>query len=86
MKLRTLIDPLNIIYHANFHFHTMICLWASGKSSRGFAFEMQLALTTLSSATALASDLINSLYVILWTNGDCWKRKSVCVVDFYIDV
>jgi hypothetical protein len=58
MKLATFVEPLDVINHANFHLKEMNSLQMSGGSKRGFAFEMQLALTTLPCATALASDVV----------------------------
>jgi hypothetical protein len=55
MKLGTLVQRLDVMNHAEFHFHHMIILGASVGQKRGFALEMHKALTTLRCASALAS-------------------------------
>ncbi len=56
MNFGTLVDPMEVINHANFHPHLMSSFGAGVGQKTGFTFETQMALTTLPCATALASD------------------------------
>jgi hypothetical protein len=56
MKFGIVVETLNVMNHANFHLNLMAGLYVRGTSKIGFAFELYMALATLSFATALASD------------------------------
>jgi hypothetical protein len=54
-KLVSFADVLNVVDHVIFHLCVANILRASGGSKKDSSFEMQMALTTLPSATTLAS-------------------------------
>jgi hypothetical protein len=57
MKFGAVVEPQNLMNHADFHLNLMASLRSSGGQKSGFTFEMHLALTTLPCAAALASNI-----------------------------